>query len=349
MTAFVSLKTRLPWTQNPLLVNAPMSGVATGELATAVTRAGGLGQIGYLDDMRALSDELDRTRRDLQDIMATLPDPDQLPIGLGVIVFGSPIEAWMHLFATYKPAVAWLSFAGTNTMKDWTESIRKVAPKTSVWVQLGSVQAAVDIAQVCHPDALVLQGSDAGGHGHQNGASIISLIPETADELRKQGINIPLIAAGGIMDGRAAAAALTLGATGLVLGTRFLGAIEAHIPKIYRDAIFRASDGGQSTVRSRIFDEIWGPNIWPKTYDGRCLRNKFYEMYTSGKDIVTVRAWLAAAMKGHEAEGLDVKDMGSLWAGTGVGMVNTLEIAADIVRSIQEETKEHLMKAAALY
>ena len=349
MTAFVSLKTRLPWIQGPLLVSAPMSGVAMSELATAVTRAGGLGQIGYLDDMRALSQELDRTRKDLQDIMTTLPDPDQLPIGLGVIVFGSPIEAWMRLLATYKPAVVWLSFAGITEMTDWTESIRKASPQTSIWVQLGTVKAALDIAQACCPDALVLQGSDAGGHGHQNGASIVSLIPETADAFQKRGINIPLIAAGGIMDGRAAAAALTLGASGVVMGTRFLGAVEAHIPKIYRDAIFRASDGGQSTVRSRVFDEIWGPNFWPNTYDGRCLRNKFYEMYKSGKDITTVRAWLSAAMNGPEAEGLNVEDMGSLWAGTGVGMVNTLKNAADIVHSIRGDTKVRLMEGASLY
>lgn len=80
-----------------------MSGVATSELATAVTRAGGLGQIGYLDDMHALSQELDSTRKELQNIMATLPDPEQLPIGLGVIVFGSPVDAWMRLFAKYSP------------------------------------------------------------------------------------------------------------------------------------------------------------------------------------------------------------------------------------------------------
>lgn len=349
MTAFTILKNQLPWIQSPLLINAPMSGVATSELATAVTRAGGLGQIGYMDDMRALSKELDRTRDELQDIMATLPDPDQLPIGLGVIVFGSPMEAWLHLFAKYKPAVAWLSFGETSEINTWTESIRKESPKTSIWVQLGSVQAALDVAQTCRPDALVLQGSDAGGHGHQHGASIVSLVPETADALRQLGISVPLIAAGGIMDGRAAAAALTLGASGSVMGTRFLAATEAHIPQIYRDTVFSTSDGGQTTARSRVFDEIWGPNLWPTTYDGRCLRNRFYEMYMSSKDIRKTRAWLSAAMNGPEAEDLDVQDMGSLWAGTGVGMIKRSENAADIVRSIQEDTKERLMKAASLY
>lgn len=89
----------------------------------------------------------------------------------------------------------------------------------------------------------------------------MSLIPETANAFQKLEIEISLIAAVEIMDGRATAAALTLGASGAVMGTRFLGAVESHIPQIYRDAIFSASDGGQSTARSRVFDEIWGPNF----------------------------------------------------------------------------------------
>lgn len=351
MTNFPLLKNQLPWIEAPLIANAPMSGVATSELAIAVTRAGGLGQIGYLDDLHALSKELDRARTELQDIITTLPDPDQLPIGLGVIVFGSPIDAWMQIFAKYKPATAWLSFAETHELKIWTESIRNVSPKTSVWVQLGSVKAAVDIAQACYPDAIVLQGGDAGGHGHQDGASIISLVPETADTLQELDINIPLIAAGGIMDGRAAAAALTLGASGVVMGTRFLGAVESRIPQIYRDAIFDAHDGGEATARSRVFDEIWGPNFWPTTYDGRALRNKVLEKYRKGQDIKKIRTWLMESMNGSGAEhaGLDVQDMGSLWAGTGVGMVKKLGKADDIVRMVRDDTKKRLKQTASLY
>ena len=101
-------KKSLPWVQPPLIANAPMSGVALSDLAIAVSRAGGLGQIGFLDDMRELSKELDTARDKLQDFMATFPDPQVLPIGVGVIVFESPLEAWMRLFKTHKPAVAWL-------------------------------------------------------------------------------------------------------------------------------------------------------------------------------------------------------------------------------------------------
>lgn len=342
-----TLKEYLPWTQTPLIINAPMSGVATSDLAIAVTRAGGLGQIGFMDNLRALSSQLDTVRHELQDLMASLPDPQQLPIGVGVIVFGSPLEEWMQLFATHKPAVVWLSFASTEDLRAWTEGIRYSSPATKVWIQLGSVRDALDVAKSCHPDALVLQGGDAGGHGLANGASIISLIPEVADALEEHEItDIPLIAAGGIVDGRGSAAALALGASGVVMGTRFLAATEARIPSFYRDAILQASDGGEATARSRIFDEVWGLNFWPQKYDGRCLRNKFYNQHMEGVPINIIRRWLSSAMNSEEeVKDLMTQDMGSIWAGTGVGLIKRLGKAADIVQEVREDAGKRLNRA----
>jgi nitronate monooxygenase len=256
MSSMITLEAHLPWVQTPLIVNAPMSGIAKSNLATAVSRAGGLGQIGFMDNLQDLSKELEATKEALADLTT-----QTLPIGLGVIVFGSPMKAWMTLFAKYKPAVAWLSFASADELQAWTEGIRRSSPQTRVWVQLGSVRAAVQVVRACRPDALVMQGADPGGHGHEDGVSIVSLIPEVADELSKLGFDILLLAARGIVDGRGCAAALSLGASGVVMGTRFLAAEESAIPAIYRDAIFEASDGGQATARSRVFDDIWGPNF----------------------------------------------------------------------------------------
>lgn len=75
------------------------------------------------------------------------------------------------------------------------------------------------------------------------------------------------------MDGRAAAATLMLEAAGAVMGTRLLGAEEADLPLDCCRGILRAADGGESTVRSRVFDEMWGSSSWPEMYDGKCLRN----------------------------------------------------------------------------
>ncbi|KAJ5325997.1 hypothetical protein MYU51_000873 [Penicillium brevicompactum] len=340
MSQLKTLKTYLPWIQTPLIINAPMSGIAKSKLATAVTIAGGLGQIGFMDHLQDLTYELEISKKTLADIKTPT-----LPIGLGVIVFGTPMEAWMNLFAKYKPAVAWLSFAEADELQKWSESIRRASPQTRIWVQLGSVQAAVEVARACQPDALVLQGIDAGGHGHQDGASIVSLIPEVADTLSQLGFDIPLIAAGGIVDGRGCAAALSLGASGVVMGTRFLAAEETAIPAVYRNAIFEVSDGGQSTARSRVFDEIWGPNFWPETYDGRCLKNQAYEKYRSGVDIKNIRSWLSGAMNGPAAERLSVQDMGSIWAGTGVGLVKQPGRAAEILEQIRADARGYLEQA----
>ncbi|KAJ5747805.1 uncharacterized protein N7511_009501 [Penicillium nucicola] len=345
MSPLNTLKAYLPWIQTPLVANAPMSGSAKNKLAIAVTRAGGLGQIGFLDDMHELRTELEVTKKALEE--SGFDTSKTLPIGLGVIVFGSPMNVWMTLFQTYKPAVAWLSFADTATLSQWTEGIRKSSPETRVWVQLGSVAAAVDVARACHPDALVLQGGDAGGHGHENGASIVSLIPETADALDVLGLgDIPLIAAGGIVDGRGCAAALTLGAAGVVMGTRFLAAEETSIPDAYRDAIFEASDGGRATARSRVFDEIWGANFWPDTYDGRCLRNKVYEHYKNGVDIEKIRRMISEMINDPGSVNLDTKDMGSIWAGTGVGLVQKLEKAPEIIDEVRGDTRRYMERAS---
>ncbi|KAJ5320359.1 hypothetical protein N7508_000642 [Penicillium antarcticum] len=345
MSHLTALKAYLPWIQTPLVANAPMSGSAKSKLAIAVTRAGGLGQIGFLDDMHELLTELESTKKGLEE--SGFNTSKTLPIGLGVIVFGSSMHAWMPLFEKYKPAVAWLSFADTDTLSQWTEGVRKSSPETRVWVQIGSVAAAVDVAQACHPNALVLQGGDAGGHGHENGASIVSLFPEIADALHYLGLgDIPLIAAGGIVDGRGCAAALTLGAAGIVMGTRFLAAEETSIPNIYRDAVFEASDGGRTTARSRVFDEVWGPNFWPDIYDGRCLRNKIYEHYKNGVDVRKIQSWISEAMNGPDSVNLDTKDMGSIWAGTGVGLVKKQEKAAVIIDEVRGDARKYLKRAS---
>ncbi|GFF23816.1 nitronate monooxygenase [Aspergillus udagawae] len=340
------LRKHLPWMESPFIINAPMSGAAASDLAIAVTRAGGLGQIGFMDNRQMLSEHLKKAQHGLQDMMKSLPNPNILPIGVGIIVFGSPVDDWMSLFSLYKPAVVWLSFASTPEFTSWTRGIRRATPETKVWIQLGSVTAAVEVAEACRPDALVIQGSDAGGHGHQDGASIVSLIPEVADALRERTIyDIPLIAAGGIADGRGCAAALALGASGVVMGTRFLAARETRVPDIYRDAILHASDGASTTARSRIFDDIWGPNFWPMAYDGRCLRNKVYEDYRNGVGVDRIRTWLYAGARQDGSEPLEPKDTGSIWAGTGVGLVKKVEGAADIVQEVRDDARARLSTA----
>lgn len=203
----------------------------------------------------------------------------------------------------------------------WAERIRTASPHSMIWIQVGSVEAAITVARDVKPACICVQGSDAGGHGFEKGAGIVSLVPEIADALAEKGFgDVHLVAAGGIADGRSAAAALALGAEGVVLGTRFLSASETNIHPTYREAILAASDGGQSTTRCKLFDELKGPNIWPEAYDGRGIVMESWEDHLNGVGIEEIRARHAEAVEGeHKGYGSRGKGRAAMWAGTGVG------------------------------
>jgi nitronate monooxygenase len=159
---------------------------------------------------------------------------------------------------------------------------------------------------------------------------------------------IPLIAAGGIVDGRGVAAAVMLGAAGFVMGTRFLAAEETSLPGEYREAIINAVDGGVSTVRSRVFDEIWGPRLWPELYDARCLRTATYADVAAGIPMQEVVRRFYLRLMERQDKDLDVKEAGSVWAGTGVGLVKKIEDAATIIRQVRLEAARRLENGISL-
>ncbi|RSL57583.1 hypothetical protein CEP54_008204 [Fusarium duplospermum] len=318
------LQQSLPWTQSPLIASAPVGGVATSNLAIAVSRSGGLGQLGFSGSVLGMQMELEKVKEGLKDVMLT----DVLPVGVGIICLSNGVQPWLQLFRRYQPATG----------------IRDVSPNTKIWIQLGDVTSAVEVAKVCRPDTLVLQGCDAGGHGHAHGASIVTLVPEVIDALEEEGLgDILIIAAGGIMDGRSAAAAIMLGASGVVMGTRYLGAEEAQFDPDVREAVFQETDGGKNTVRSRVFDDLYGDNFWPETYDGRCLRGAIYEDFESGMSIEEVQRTVYNASAKLGSGEAPIKDVMTVWAGTGVGMVKRLEKAGDITRAVREDAKKLLV------
>ena len=178
-----------------------MGGFAGADLAIAVSKAGGLGQIGAVLDMEDLAAQLIKCSEQLERI------DELLPVGVGLLPFISKIDQAMPVLERYKPAVLWLFAAKDfDDYAHWASRIRELSPRTMVWVQVGSVEAAVTVAKTVKPDALCIQGIDAGGHGFEKGAGIISLLPEVSDTLEKEGFGqIPLVTAGGIVDGRGAA------------------------------------------------------------------------------------------------------------------------------------------------
>lgn len=318
-----------------------MAGFAGGALASAVTRAGGLGMIGSAFDMDALRKEL-RIAADAIAADSKFPSLETLPVGVGFLPFALKLEDALPVVEEYKPVVIWLFAAKElDHYATWADAMRRVSPASKIWVQVGSVAAALQIARTANPDTLCLQGADAGGHGFEKGAGIISLVPEACDALAREGFaHISIVASGGIVDGRGVAAATILGAQGVVMGTRFLASREVVVHPKYQAAVLEADDGGQVTTRSKLFDQLRGPNIWPELYDGRSLVVQSHKDFTSGVELAKIQELHNAAV-GEEDRGYNTGLQGraAIWAGTGVGLVQDSCGAAEIVERAREDAR----------
>ncbi|KAF7115469.1 hypothetical protein CNMCM5793_002427 [Aspergillus hiratsukae] len=276
-----TLQQFFPTTSQPLICNAPMAGATNARMAVAVAQAGGLGLIGGGADFTASSPELANLRQQLiyaRQLFGIVDSNAPLPIGVGCLTIKS--DAWkddfVQLVSEYRPVAVWL-FAYTHRSQH-TELIRALRATVKDWglkviVQVGTVESAKEAVED-GADILSVQGSDAGGHQFKQGASLMALLPDVSDMLRREypERNIPLLAAGGIMDGRGVAAALMLGASGIVMGTRFLCTTECPVSDQIKDTLIATQDGASSTLKSRVHDEIHGKSdFWPSQYSGRAI------------------------------------------------------------------------------
>ncbi|XPS68892.1 Nitronate monooxygenase [Ascochyta lentis] len=341
------MKDQFSWTPLwPLIVNAPMADNAGGLLAATVTLAGGFGLVGSKTDMGITRRELNIAR----DTFAAHPEAPQsksqtLNVGVGFLPFVLKLEDALEVVREFKPAVVWLFAAKKfDDYAEWAKAVREVSPLSKIWIQAGSVASALQIAKQTQPDALCLQGADAGGHGFEKGAGIISLLPETSDAFGEAGIeDIPLLASGGIVDGRGVAAAMSLDAAGVVMGTRFLTSTEALAHPVVQSSIIEARDGGQVTTRSKLFDQLRGPSTWPEVYDGRSLMIKSHKEYVEGISLEDIQKKHQEALKEENLgwkTGLEGR--AAIWAGTGVGLVNRVESASQIVEDVREDARKRL-------
>jgi NAD(P)H-dependent flavin oxidoreductase YrpB (nitropropane dioxygenase family) len=172
-------------------------------------------------------------------------------------------------------------------------------------------------------DAVVAQGTEGGGH--VGGVATMALVPAVVDAAG----GLPVIAAGGISDGRGVAAALMLGADGVLLGTRFLATIEAPIPDGWKAALLASA--GERAVLSAVPDLIWGVD-WPGA-TCRVLRNRLIAEWDGKREAVPAQAEALAreigvARETGEAEGLP------LYAGQGTGLIRDIWPAAEVVRRL---------------
>ena len=142
----------------------------------------------------------------------------------------------------------------------------------------------------CGADVIVAQGSGAGGHGERR--STFTLVPEVADLIAARSPDTLLCAAGGIADGRGLAAALMLGADGVVVGSRFWAAQEAEVsPRMHAAALAACGD---DTIRSSVMD-LARKLDWPQRYTARVLKNAFTERWHDREEELLAVADAAAA------------------------------------------------------
>lgn len=324
--------------------------IGLSKLAAEVSKGRGLGFIGSGNDQSNLETLLDGAKTLLED--AKLPTANgTLPVGVGFLNWGADLSTALPSIEKYKPAAVWLFAPRTiDNLVEWTERTRQVTNNTSrIWIQICSVEEAINVTKACKPDVLVVQGIDAGGHGFNHGASIISLMPEIklaiirlvkTGELGQEEAPI-LIAAGGIADGRGIAAALALGADGVCMGTRYLASDEAEIAMGYKREVLRVGDGGQCTVRSSVYDTLRGTTDWPEHYGGRGVINQSYHDAMSGVDWEeNKRKYAEASKEGDRGWGVDGRM--TTYAGTVVGLVKLIQPAQEITRSVRRDALEVL-------
>jgi nitronate monooxygenase len=193
-------------------------------------------------------------------------------------------------------------------------------------------------AKAAGADIIVAQGTEAGGHGADR--STLPLVPAMVDAVAPT----PVLAAGGIADGRGLAAALMLGAQGALMGTRFYAATEALGHERAKDHIVAAK--GRDTERTRVFDVV-RQHAWPQPYTGRAIRNPFMERWEGREDDLgaaldeEIPEFRAAVRDGDFERAM-------IWAGEGVDLISDVAPAGELVRRIGAQTEARLRHAGEL-
>jgi NAD(P)H-dependent flavin oxidoreductase YrpB (nitropropane dioxygenase family) len=312
------------------IIQAPMGGAVGPQLAAAVSNAGGLGMLVL---WRA---DAETMRRQISEVRALT----SRPFGVN-LVLDFPQEDRLSICVEERVPV--ISFFWRHP------SSLMPRAKSGGAIVMHTVGSAADAKRAvdCGVDIVVAQGWEAGGHVRGMVATM-PLIPVVVDAVSP----IPVVAAGGIADGRGVAAALALGATGAWIGTRFLASQEAAIHTRYRERLFQAKET-DTVYLENLFDVRW-PNAPHRT-----LRNRTVDAWEaagrppSGKrpgegDVIATSRSAGPIVRyqsytpGADAEG-DI-DALSLWAGQSVGLVSKLQPAGEIVREISDEADSILRR-----
>jgi len=297
--------------EHPVLL-APMDLVSGGRLAAAVTQAGGLGLLGGgYGDADWIEREWDAAGNSR--------------IGCGFITWSlAKSPGILKRALAHAPAAIMLSFGDP---KPFAAQIHDSGALLVCQVQtVHQAHRAVE----AEADVIVAQGTEAGGHGMSE--PLFTLLPQVVDVCP----NTPVVAAGGIADGRGFAAALMLGAQGVLMGTRFYASMEANGHPEAKQRIV-AAEAGQ-TVRSIVFD-LSRRNRWPAPYTGRLLRNRHAETWLGREDELATRMEDVSREYAEARERGDF-DIAGVIAGEACALIHDIPPAGEIVERIVAEADQ---------
>ncbi|RSN54708.1 2-nitropropane dioxygenase [Streptomyces sp. WAC 04229] len=302
------------------VVCAPMGAVSGGTLTGAVTRAGGLGLVGVSYGDAAFIDEHVARAAEAGGVWG---------VGCVMFTFDDRPGLWDKVLG-YAPPVIALSFGDAAQVRKYVASAADAGSRVVVQVH-DPEQAAVAVA--AGADVLVAQGAEAGGH-HRTQATL-PLIPAVVETV---GGRVPVVAAGGFADGRGLAAALCLGADGVMMGTRFAAAEESLATAGFKSRLVSART--VDTVNTHAFDVVRGID-WPAGHPARSIGNDFTRAWT-GKDAELAARRSTVEPAWAEAVARDDTSQRALFAGEVLDLISDIRPAARIVHDVVDEAEEIL-------
>ncbi len=302
--------------EHPVL-NASMAGTATGELAAAVSNAGGFGMIGGTSSggVPWLREQIAAARANTRrpfgvGFISSFPDTPELV----EVALAEGVAAINHSFADPTPYVGPAHAAGVK-----------------VFAQVQTLADAVRAAQA-GVDVIIAQGGEAGGHAGSIGT--FALLPAIVDAVSP----VPVVAAGGVADGRGLAAALMLGAQGVWMGTRFVASPEWGGAAWEQQAVLAATS--DDTVQTNVFDRLFD-RPFPVGIDDRMVRNAFITQWQGNTSAVDSSNQTLQEQVRRANDHGDITVAG-VSAGVSSGLIMAMQPAADIVHAIVRDAEDLL-------
>ncbi|HSR24443.1 MAG TPA: nitronate monooxygenase [Candidatus Eisenbacteria bacterium] len=320
----MALRTRLTellGIDHPVILGGMGRGATVPPMVAAVSMAGGLGVLGV---SRYPAERLGEQ-------VAAVRATTSCPFGLNLLLFVSG-DAAVDAVLAHRPPVF-------STAWPWPEQdLRPIFDRAhAAGARVMHMVAGVDEAKraaEAGADIIVAQGTEGGGHvGTIAGMVLVPMVARSVEP-------VPVVAAGGIATGAQLAAALMLGAEGVLLGTRFLATIESPWPPSYKNAIVESD--GHDTELTEIPD-IANGSVWPGAFD-RARRNLLISEWAGREnELRRRRAEVAATIARAARE--DDADRGELNFGQSAGLIDAIDSCADVVHGLTSEAEEVLREA----